>query len=149
MDGPLAFAVQDVPSEALAFSNKAEAEVKCGQKLDQSPWRPFRFSENVAGRLGVPRGNSRWFPLGLGGRSATTLVAAGHILNTLLSRNAFSSIAARNRNRISAKNSIVKHWLDDGGDRVDAVYNVVVILMIFYNGRMRSVVQFSLPQCCP
>jgi hypothetical protein len=24
MDGPLAFAVQDVPSEALAFSNKAE-----------------------------------------------------------------------------------------------------------------------------
>ncbi|PKG77281.1 hypothetical protein CXF80_02550 [Shewanella sp. Actino-trap-3] len=65
MDGPLAFAVQDVPSEALAFSNKAEAEVKCGQKLDQSPWRPFRFSENVAGRLGVPRGNSRWFPLGL------------------------------------------------------------------------------------
>jgi hypothetical protein len=28
MDGPLAFAVQDVPSEALAFSNKAEADYK-------------------------------------------------------------------------------------------------------------------------
>ena len=64
MDDPLAFAVQDVPSEALAFSNKAEAEVKCSQKLDQSPWRPFRSCcfvnrENVAGRLGAPRGNSR------------------------------------------------------------------------------------------
>ncbi|MFT6977046.1 MAG: hypothetical protein ACJAZA_000750 [Shewanella psychromarinicola] len=82
------------------------------------------------------------------GRSATTLVAAGHILNTLLSRNALRSIAARNRNRISAKNSIAKRWLDDGGDRVDAVYNVVVIVMIFYNGRMRSVVQFSLPLFC-
>jgi hypothetical protein len=34
MDGPLAFAVQDVPSEAIAFSNKVETEVKCGQKLD-------------------------------------------------------------------------------------------------------------------
>jgi hypothetical protein len=70
MDGPLAFAVQDVPSEALAFSNKAEADYKLSKKLDQSPWRPFRSccfvnSENVAGRLGVPRGNSRWFPLGL------------------------------------------------------------------------------------
>ena len=70
MDGPLAFAVQDVPSEALAFSNKAEADYKLSKKLDQSPWRPFRCccfvnSENVAGRLGVPRGNSRWFPLGL------------------------------------------------------------------------------------
>jgi hypothetical protein len=37
MDVSLAFAVQDVPSEALAFSNKAED----GQKLDQSPWRLF------------------------------------------------------------------------------------------------------------
>jgi len=25
----------------------------------------FVNSENVAGRLGAPRGNSRWFPLGL------------------------------------------------------------------------------------
>ncbi|QDE31831.1 hypothetical protein [Shewanella polaris] len=25
----------------------------------------FSLFENVAGRLGVPRGNSRWFPLGL------------------------------------------------------------------------------------
>ncbi|MGI2103996.1 hypothetical protein ACRN9A_02370 [Shewanella frigidimarina] len=34
MDGPLAFAVQDVPSEVLAFSNKAEdGYIRC-QKLD-------------------------------------------------------------------------------------------------------------------
>jgi len=57
MDVSLAFAVQDVPSEALAFSNKAEEDFKRSQKLDQSPWRPFRSccfvnSENVAGRLG-------------------------------------------------------------------------------------------------
>jgi hypothetical protein len=81
------------------------------------------------------------------GRSATTLVAASHILNPLLSRNALRLIAARNQNRISVQHS-VKRWLDDGGDRVDAVYNVVVILMIFYNGRMRSVVQFRLPLFC-
>ena len=49
----------------LLFINKmAEAELKLSQKLAQSPWRPFRIccfvnSENVAGRLGVPRGNSR------------------------------------------------------------------------------------------
>jgi hypothetical protein len=70
MDVRLAFAVQDVPSEALAFSNKSEAVYKCRSKLNLTPWRPFRSccfvnSENVAGRLGVPRGNSRWFPLGL------------------------------------------------------------------------------------
>jgi hypothetical protein len=45
MDGPLAFAVQDVPSEVLAFSlfitRWAEAGYKRGLKLDQSPWRPF------------------------------------------------------------------------------------------------------------
>ena len=34
MDVRLAFAVQDVPSEALAFSNKAEADDKRSQKLD-------------------------------------------------------------------------------------------------------------------
>ena len=34
MDVSLAFAVQDVPSEALAFSNKTEAGFKRGQKLD-------------------------------------------------------------------------------------------------------------------
>jgi hypothetical protein len=43
MDGPLAFAVQDVPPEALAFAFSlfttkwAEAVFKRGQKLDQSP----------------------------------------------------------------------------------------------------------------
>jgi hypothetical protein len=56
MDGPLAFVVQDVPSEVLAFSlfitRWAEAGYKRGLKLDQSPWRPFRCSENVAGRQG-------------------------------------------------------------------------------------------------
>ena len=65
MDVSLAFAVQDVPSEALVFSNKAEAVCKCRSKLNLTPWRPFRFSDNVAGRLGDSRGNSRWFPLGL------------------------------------------------------------------------------------
>ncbi|WP_220492625.1 hypothetical protein [Shewanella sp. SG41-3] len=49
------------PWEALVFSlfiNKmAEAELKLSQRLDQSPWRPFRSccfvkSENVAGQLG-------------------------------------------------------------------------------------------------
>jgi hypothetical protein len=64
-DVSLAFAVQDVPSEALVFSNKAEAVCKCRSKLNLTPWRPFRFSENVAGRLGDPRGNSLWFPFGL------------------------------------------------------------------------------------
>jgi hypothetical protein len=34
MDGLLAFAVQDVPSKALAFSSKAEADYKRGSKLD-------------------------------------------------------------------------------------------------------------------
>ncbi|WP_220493842.1 hypothetical protein, partial [Shewanella sp. SG41-4] len=29
------------------------------------PMATFSLFENVAGRLGVPRGNSRWFPLGL------------------------------------------------------------------------------------
>jgi hypothetical protein len=38
----------------------------------------FVNSENVAGRLGVPRGNSRWFPLGLVWAKRHDLVAAGH-----------------------------------------------------------------------
>jgi hypothetical protein len=42
MDVPLAFEVQDVPSEALAFSNKAEDGYKYGLKLDQFPWQFFR-----------------------------------------------------------------------------------------------------------
>jgi len=42
MDGPLAFAVQDVPSEALAFSNKAEDGYKYGLKLAQFPSQFFR-----------------------------------------------------------------------------------------------------------
>ncbi|MGI2170267.1 hypothetical protein ACROAE_08735 [Shewanella sp. MF05960] len=58
MDGPLAFAVQDVPSEALAFSNKAEVRFKRGQKLEQFPSQFFAAvvwlnSENVAGTAGV------------------------------------------------------------------------------------------------
>jgi hypothetical protein len=46
MDVSLAFAVQDVPSEALAFSNKAEARFKRGQKLDSTTSRNYRFSDN-------------------------------------------------------------------------------------------------------
>jgi hypothetical protein len=42
MDGPLAFAVQDVPSEVLAFSNKAEDGYIRGQKLDKFPSQFFR-----------------------------------------------------------------------------------------------------------
>ncbi|MGI2172637.1 hypothetical protein [Shewanella ulleungensis] len=34
-------------------------------KVKSIPMATFSFFENVAGRLGVPRGNSRWFPLGL------------------------------------------------------------------------------------
>ncbi|MGI2110238.1 hypothetical protein ACRN9C_12680 [Shewanella frigidimarina] len=58
MDGPLAFAVQDVPSEALAFSNKAEEH-----ENEVKSWIYFRRnffaavvwlnSENVAGTAGV------------------------------------------------------------------------------------------------
>ncbi|MBB1437455.1 hypothetical protein H5202_01985 [Shewanella sp. SG41-4] len=42
IDGELAFAVQDVPSEALAFSNKAEAGCKRSQKLELFPSQFFR-----------------------------------------------------------------------------------------------------------
>ncbi|MGI2108885.1 hypothetical protein ACRN9C_05710 [Shewanella frigidimarina] len=58
MDGPLAFAVQDVPSEVLAFSNKAEdGYIRC-QKLDNFRRNVFAAvvwlkSENVAGTAGV------------------------------------------------------------------------------------------------
>ncbi|MFT6951384.1 MAG: hypothetical protein ACJAUL_002532 [Paraglaciecola sp.] len=34
-------------------------------KARSDPMATFSLFENVAGRLGVPRGNSRWFPLGL------------------------------------------------------------------------------------
>jgi len=34
-------------------------------KAGSIPMATFSLFENVAGRLGVPRGNSRWFPLGL------------------------------------------------------------------------------------
>jgi hypothetical protein len=33
-------------------------------KAGSDPMATFSLFENVAGRLGVPRGNSRWFPLG-------------------------------------------------------------------------------------
>ncbi|MEO3682599.1 hypothetical protein ABHN84_09915 [Shewanella vesiculosa] len=38
----------------------------------------FVNRENVAGRLGVPRGNSRWFPLGLVWAKRHDVSAAGH-----------------------------------------------------------------------
>ena len=47
-------------------------------KAKANPMATFSLFENVAGRLGVPRGNSRWFLLGLVWPAATTLVAAGH-----------------------------------------------------------------------
>ncbi|PIQ00855.1 MAG: hypothetical protein COW76_09705 [Shewanella sp. CG18_big_fil_WC_8_21_14_2_50_42_11] len=76
MDGPLAFAVQDVPSEALAFSNKAEAVYKCRSKL--TPWRPFRCLKMLRGGWEFQEGTAVSFLLVWCGRSATTLVAAGH-----------------------------------------------------------------------
>jgi hypothetical protein len=42
MDGPLAFAVQDVPSEALAFSNKAEEHENEVKSWDLFPSQFFR-----------------------------------------------------------------------------------------------------------
>ncbi|MGX9462034.1 hypothetical protein ACWXWU_12470 [Shewanella sp. A14] len=42
------------------------------------------------------------------GRGATTIVAVGHILNTLLSRNALRSIAARNQNL----NSVYRYFFN-------------------------------------
>jgi hypothetical protein len=52
MDVSLAFAVQDVPSEALAFSNKAEEDFKRSQKLDLFPSRPFRCLKMLPERQG-------------------------------------------------------------------------------------------------
>tara|TARA_R110000796_G_scaffold45689_1_gene110663 strand:- start:5408 stop:5761 length:354 start_codon:yes stop_codon:yes gene_type:complete len=78
MDVSLAFAVQDVPSEALAFSNKAEADSECRSKLNQSPWRPFRFLKMLRGGWEFQEGIAVNFLLVWCGRSATTLVAAGH-----------------------------------------------------------------------
>jgi hypothetical protein len=65
MDGPLAFAVQDVPSEALAFSNKAEEHTDEVKSWIQPRREIIAFQIILMWRLGVPRGNSRWFPLGL------------------------------------------------------------------------------------
>jgi hypothetical protein len=78
MDVWLAFEVQDVPSEALAFSNKAEAVYKRSQKLDKSPWRSFRFLKMLRGGWEFQEGTAVGFLLVWCGRSATTLVAAGH-----------------------------------------------------------------------
>ena len=65
MDGPLAFAVQDVPSEALAFSNKGEEHTDEVKSWIQPRREIIAFQIILMWRLGVPRGNSRWFPLGL------------------------------------------------------------------------------------
>ena len=78
MDGPLAFAVQDVPSEALAFSNKAEAVCKCRSKLNLTPWRLFVFQKMLRGGWEFQEGTAVGFLLVWCGRSATTLVAVGH-----------------------------------------------------------------------
>ena len=59
MDGPLAFAVQDVPSEALAFSNKAEEHTDEVKSWIQPRREIIAFQIILIWRLGVPRGNSR------------------------------------------------------------------------------------------
>jgi hypothetical protein len=65
MDVWLAFEVQDVPPKALAFSNKAEEHQNEVKSWIQPRREIIAFQIILMWRLGVPRGNSRWFPLGL------------------------------------------------------------------------------------
>jgi hypothetical protein len=79
----------DTPSEAIAFllfiAKWAEADYKLSKKLDKSPWRPFRCLKMLRGGwanffINSKEGTAVGFLLVWCGRSATTLVAAGHKL---------------------------------------------------------------------